>query len=307
MKGRTALAKNFIGIFSLIFTAVFLIFSPVASSSAVSGLSLCATKLIPTLFPLTVLSLTLMKSGLADKLSSFAEPFFRRAFRISGKSVLPVFIGIFCSAPAGASALKSIGGEMGDDERSSALLMSSSVSLGFNVGFVGQLLGAARRGLAVFAFQLISLVIAAFILRPKEMPASFAVTKKREAYSPFSIVSEAITEAAQSLLIICGSVVFFSSLGGIFLSLPIGDALKCLISAFLEMTSGADVLASRFDGNTAFVFISSAIGWSGLSMVFQVISCAGHGVPMGKYICGRVLAALLCPVLALFALRLGII
>lgn len=290
---------------------IFLVFSEQASRSALHGMTLCAERLIPSLFPMLTASGIFVRSGGADRIARFSDGIFRRLFGISGKNALPFIMGILCSAPAGASALKSIreGQKSKSDDGTLSLLLSSSVSAGFLISFVGgQLLRSKKRGLAVFLIQLTATVISALIFKQKNSSPPYTESIKsapRQSISKMTVSS--LHDALQSTLSICGSVIFFSSLSGIALSLPLSEGGKGFISAFFEITSGASYLCSHFSFDRAFVLICSAAGWSGLSMIFQGISSSGGDIPIGKYIAGKALSAFICPIIALLALKMGIV
>ncbi len=290
---------------------IFLIFSEEASRSALNGIRLCFERLIPSLFPILTVSGIFVRSGGAEGISHTSDGIFKRLFRIGGENALPFIMGLLCSAPAGASALKSIreGQKSKSDDGSLSLLLSSSVSVSFFISFVGgQLLLSKKRGLAIFLIQLISTVMSALLLRPKKastMPYKTLPSDRRPSFSEITVSS--LSDATKSMLSICGSVIFFSSLSGIALSCPISNGAKGFISAFFEITSGTSYISSCFPPDAAFVLICAASGWSGLSMIFQAISSSGGDIPIGKYIAGKALSALICPIIALTALKFGII
>ncbi len=311
MEGSLKLTRHIAEAAAAVTIVVFLIFSEEASSSALNGIRLCFEKLIPSLFPILTVSGIFVRSGGAEGISRISDRFFKRLFGIGGENALPFVMGLLCSAPAGASALKSIreGQKSKGDDGSLALLLSSSVSVGFFISFVGgQLLNSKKRGLAVFLIQLISTIISALLLRSKK--ASPMTSKKRPSEchpSFFEMTAASLRDATQGMLSICGSVIFFSSLSGIALSCPISEGAKGFISAFFEITSGSSYISSRFPPDTALVLICAAAGWSGLSMIFQAISSSDSDIPIGKYITGKALSALICPIIALAALKIGII
>ncbi len=305
MKSKEQLLKVSVGTLTLTLMFCFLLHSSEASASALSGIKLCLYKLIPTLLPLTVLSGLLVKCGIAERLAGGFDGVFRRLFGVSGGAALPFFIGMLCSAPAGGAALGGIKEGMTKEERGSALLLSSSVSLGFCVGLIGGLLGSPKRGLSIFIIQTASLLISAAVLKVKG--GATASAPRRRSKMPLSeMLARSISEAVQNMLLICGSVIFFSAVVGIASILPLGRFGAFLASA-LELTSGAEAICARFTPDTAFVFLSGAAGWSGISIIMQTVFTAGADVPIGKYIAGRAFASVISPLIALVSLKLELI
>ncbi len=301
--------RSLFGYITIVFIFFFTVFSDVAAHSALDGMKLCGGVLVPTLFPMMVLTGIAIRSGVFNALGRIGNKIFTPLFGIDGKYIISFFIGILGSAPTGAMAVKSLASENeSDNEKSGALLLSSVVSFGFIYSVVGiGFLGSGRRGIALFGFQIISIMLTAAFLRPKK---TGSVTIKRETLKAESIstaVASSIRDAATNMLSVCGSVIFFSALSGILVSLPIRENIKLFICPFLELASGLQYISGRFPPDLTFILSSSAIGWSGLSMIFQSLSVADGSIPSQKYILGRAVSALICPILAYISMNLGII
>lgn len=291
---------------SLIFAVLF--FSSEASLAALNGMKLCAYKLIPTLFPMMVLSGIIVRSGVLFGLSRLGNKIMMPLFGISGIYIAPMLIGTIGSAPAGASAVKGVADKNDPNGSASAFLLSSVVSVGFLVSAAGNgLLSNPKRGLALYVFQMISVTVSAVFMRPKKSDPNAGADYNLDSPSVSRMISLSIREAAENMLAVCGSVIFFSSLCGIAFTLPLGMRTKVFVSAFLELASGMKIISESFPPDLAFIIMSGAVGWSGLSMICQSISASKGSIPVGKYIIGRALSALICPILASASIYLGII
>ncbi|MBQ7779747.1 MAG: hypothetical protein IJ404_04555 [Clostridia bacterium] len=301
--------RSLFGYASLVFIFFYIVFSDIAARSALNGMKLCGKVLVPTLFPMMILTGIAVRSGVFNTLSRIGNKLFTPLFGICGKYIASFLIGILGSAPTGAMAVKNLSCEKeSDSEKASALLLSSVVSFGFIYSVVGiNILGSTRRGVALFFFQIVSVMLTAVFLRPKK--SHFVKTKltsmKSEKLS--NAVASSIRDAAINMLSVCGSVIFFSSLSGIIVSLPIKENIKLFICPFLELASGLQYISGKFPPDVTFILVSSAIGWSGLSMIFQSLSVSEGKIPSHKYILGRVVSALICPILAFISINLGII
>lgn len=300
--------KGAFGYASITFIVIFIVFSDVAALSALNGMKLCGNVLVPTLFPMMVLTGIAVRSGVFNALGRIGDRIFKPLFGIDGKYVVSFFIGILGSAPTGALAVKNLSSEKDTDGSSSALLLSSVVSFGFIYSVIGiKYLDNARRGVVLFVFQILSVMITAVFLRPKKRcetkPNDLSIQPEKIS----TAVALSIRDAATNMLSVCGSVIFFSALSGIFVSLPIGEKAKLFLCPFFELASGLEYISGRFSPDVTFMLASSAVGWSGLSMIFQSISVVGGIIPTHKYLLGRALSALICPLLSLGAINLGII
>ena len=301
--------KESFGYASIIFICLFIVFSNEAALSALSGIKLCGKVLIPTLFPMMVLTGIAIRSGVLSYLASLGDKLFRPLFGIDGKYAVSFIIGVFGSAPTGAMAVKSLT-DVGkdDDAAASGLLLSSVVSFGFIYSVVGiKFLDNARRGVALFIFQILSVMITAAFLRPKKTVGCSRTPPITKPEKMSSAVASSIRDASVNMLSVCGSVVFFSALSGIFASRPVKESLKLFICPFFELASGLQYLSGRFSPDVVFLLASSAVGWSGLSMIFQSLSVADGKIPTYKYILGRAVSAFTCPLLAMAAIYAGII
>lgn len=301
--------KGIIGYASIGMICLFIVFSNEAASSALNGMRLCRKVLIPTLFPMMVLTGIAVRSGVFGFLGRVGNKIFKPLFGIDGKYIISLAIGILGSAPTGAMAVKSLSSASENkDEAASALLLSSVVSFGFIYSVIGiNYLDNLRRGVILFLFQIISVMIVASLLRPKKMPVFNREPSRAMPEKISAAVASSIRDASVNMLSVCGSVIFFSSLSGILLLLPVGESAKLFLCPFLELASGLEYISGRFSQDVTFILASCAVGWSGLSMIFQTLSVAGGEISPHKYIIGRCASALICTLLAVIGIRFGII
>ncbi len=300
--------KAIFGYVSLFLIFVFTIFSNETAMSALSSIRLCYRVLVPTLFPMMVLTGIAIRLGALNSLGKLGNRLFSPLFGINGKYFISFIIGALGSAPTGALAVKNLTFEGdNDDEAQSGMLLSSVVSFGFIYSVIGlNYFHSGLHGILLFLFQIISVMITAAFLRPrKRLTDVIRVARSPEKLS--KAVAFSIRDAASGMLSICGSVIFFSALSGVIVSLPLPQGIKIFVCPFFELVSGIQYLSGKFAENTLFVIISSAVGWSGLSMIFQTISVSGDEISPSKYIIGRAVSALICPMLALLAIWLRII
>ncbi len=268
------------------------------------GLGLCVSVVIPSLFPFMVVSELIVLSGVS---SYFAKPlgtFSHRLFGVCGEGATAFLLGTLCGSPIGARAAVSLykRGRISFDELTNLVCFSNNPSSAFVISAVGvTLFGCRKFGVVLYFLTLLSSVIIGigqnlFCRAQKEgaraMPETMEEGEERGRY--FSIFSGAVNGAASSMLSVCAFVVFFSTftgtLGEVAPYLGLDEAFSALLFSFFELTSGAASAACVRPLGVAILIAAFAVGWSGLSVHFQVISiCDGLGLPLGRYFFSKLL------------------
>ncbi len=280
---------------------------------AEKAILLCGKTLIPTLFPFMALSGLLMKLGFAEWLGKRIGRPFRALFGVSDCCVAAVLTGLLCGFPTGAVAAASLyrRGLCGEEDYRRTLLLSSFAAPGFVIaGVGGGLLGSTRRGLLLFLLQLsASLAVGLlFSLFKRNEAAGAYLTPTGGERSPLICLSQAIREAVDGIVGVCGSVIFFSVFSGLVSSLPfLPQALRCLLASFFELTSGMALSASTLPPDAAFLLSAAAIGWAGVSVHAQTALAAEGGKLPASYLLGKALTSLLSALFALLSLKIGLI
>lgn len=272
---------------------LFLLFPSETRAAAQTSLRLCGEKLIPALFPFLVLT------ALYRRISS-APP---------RKPLLTVpLVGMLAGAPVGAELVGGLyrSGAIGRKAASSLLFLADTPSPAFLVLAVGEGM-FGNRGLGwklFFADTLAAFLIGGALLltggkSEKKAPAAppGGDDRPRGPEAPPDLrllpaISASVADAALAMLRISGAVVFFGTVSG----LPLPSATgKALLAAFTELTGGCAACAA-LGGDKGLLLTAAAVGFSGLSVAAQV-GFSSNGVPMGRYFLGKVLSALLTPMI----------
>ncbi|MBE6637134.1 MAG: hypothetical protein E7618_04965 [Ruminococcaceae bacterium] len=297
----------------LALAALFLFFSPTASQVALNAILLCGKTLIPSIFPFLVLSALLLKLGLAESAGHRLGKGFARLFGISPLALSACVGAALAGYPTGASMTESLrrSGSLTDRDADRTLLLASSASPAFLIAGVGNgLLNHPLRGLYLYLAQLTAILLVGILrnfIEPRRIhpPESFGIRKPTHF---FTALAEALKESADTMIAICGTVIFFSVLSGFVVALPyLPNPLKCLLSSALEITSGASLSASLLNSDQAFVAIAAAVGWSGLSVHAQVTLVTDGKRPLGRYLAGKLLTALITSLFAAIAVFFNLV
>ena len=264
-----------------------------AANSAREALYLCARTLIPSLFPLFVLS-GMLVPGLAgiripglSRLLGFPEGYF--------------LLGSLGGYPLGAACIaQSV--EQGDLSMKDADRMFGLCSLcgpGFLFGVVGTLL-SVREAALLFLFQL-----EAAILTAAFWPEVSTGTCRKEA-EPVSFPA-ALNRAVSSILSVCGWVIMAAVMAGflrrwVFPFLPMG--ITVLLTGLLELTNGI-FAAGSMPKDAQFVLCALFISFGGVCVLLQIGGLTtGSGI--GQCIAQKAVHGILTAMLALLYLRFGL-
>ncbi len=267
-----------------------------------NGLKLCVRTVIPALFPFMVISELIVLSGLGDILGRFLDRPLGWIFGISGVSSCAVLLGAFCGFPIGARTAVALldQGLINKKEASRLLTFCNNPSSAYLINAVGVSLYFCRKlGITLYIVTLIN----AFIIGAAQRffcPKLQTDNDHNIRIYPRSInvFTDSVTRAANSMLIICAYVVFFSAILGCLSQLL--AAFKCpppltaFIYGIVELSCGVST-SSSLGLNTAGVCLTAFIvGWSGISVHLQILSvCAGKGLNFRGYFAAKLIHGLL--------------
>ena len=304
---RPSLGGIALGLLSFITLFFVMRFPDVAIEYMQRGLGLSVRVVIPSLFPFMVVSELIVLSGAASCLEKPLGTFSRVLFGIGGRGATAFLLGLLCGFPIGTRAAVSLykRGDITLDELQRLVCFSNNPSSAFVISAVGTtLFGCRKFGVVLYFITVLTAVMIGVgqnIFCPARKESTRSVKQKNNnenAGRGIAIFSRAVNGAALSMLSVCAFVVFFSTftgtLGGLVSYLGLGDSVSALIFSFFELTSGAAAAACTRPIGTAVLIAALAVGWSGLSVHFQVISiCDGLDISLGRYFFSKLVQAAL--------------
>lgn len=234
---------------------LFLIFPDYVVSGCLNGLRLCANAVIPSLFPFFIVTRMLIAS---------------MPHSAGIKSALLVsFLGGY---PVGASSITAMyeNGNLEKKQAERALLFCNNSGPGFFVGMLGTyVFKNVKIGLLLYVVHITSALICAAIFQTGKRNCRIKKIKQKSA--GFSkTFSDALIASCESMLQVCGLVVFFSAISctasaiGIFRYVP--PYIEALLRGLLELTGGVAGLSAN---STGFVIAAFLMGWGGLCVHMQ--------------------------------------
>ncbi len=279
---------------------------------------MCASTVIPSLFPFLVLASFIVHSGLLRTSGKVLAPITRTLFNLPGEAGVALILGLIGGFPVGPKTTAELYklGEITKPQAQTMMLFNIGAGPAFVIGTVGvAMLGSYKLGLLLyasmaFAFLVLGLIVCMPLSRKKANEESILTlqnTKSSEddTKSIGNAIHLSVESGTNSMIAICAYVVIFAALTSV-ISFYISDTeLLNAITAFLEVTRGCKVY-SDIPGTDGVTAVAAALSFAGLCIHCQVISYVREvELPYGKFFASRIaaacLAALFCrAVLLLF-------
>lgn len=280
-----------------------LLYLPAAAvQSAKSALNVCASSLIPSLFPFAVLVSIINSSGILIRMSEVMGRPLGFIFGVNADTAYVLLIGALGGFPIGAICVRDLytAGRITADDASRLVAFSSNASPAFCIAVLGiSLFGDRVLGIRLYVCQLIPLLVIAFFSRPRHGKShSIAVIPKRKSIS--DIITNAISDSGTTMLKICSFAVFFAVAGDILCSAVIklwGIHSASVCAALFELTLAGRYAAS-LGGKSAAILAAFAVGWSGISVHMQTASVLSEsGISLSFYRKVKLVQGIACAIL----------
>ena len=259
----------------LIFIICLIIFSNTAVRSALNGLSLWASVVVPSLFPFFVASEIMNSSGFTKVAGSLLEPLMRPLFNVPGCASFALALGVTSGYPVGAKITTDMrkSGSLTKHEAERLLAFTNNSGPLFIIGAVGTgMLGSPVIGLFLFICHLLSCITVGFIFRYYKQNSS-QITKKRSSLMQYntnkkrlsgikiqtvttnytkinfgSLLGNAIKSSVSTILTIGGFIVLFSVIIALMNETGTIDSMSEAISHLLKQIIPADTIKNLVSG-----------------------------------------------------------
>ena len=277
-------------------------------ASARAALSLCAETILPSLFPFFVFSSLISRLGIPQALGRRIAPWAGRLFGVSGAGLTALPVGLLGGYPMGAACVAELlsRGEIGPDEAERLLLFVNNSGPAFLIGAVGAgAFGSVRAGFLLYAAHAAAALLTGLLFRGEGGgPASVSAPPGEPFASAFP---EAVRQAVSAVLTVCGFVVCFSVLLGLFdswglFALPGLNAPgpRALCRGFFEIGSAISPLRGLRPSRANLALAAAILGWGGLSVHCQTAALfCDSPVSLRRHALGRLCSAALSALLVL--------
>ena len=251
------------------FTVIFILEPSVIINGIRSGLHICSSSVIPSLFPFLVLSDFTVRSGLGGMAGEKISPVTEKLFRLPGAAGCAVMMSLVGGFPVGAKMAAQLyeNGEITQSQGRRMLTFCVNAGPAFVVGTVGSVMLSSRKaGVLLLVSLTVTAIcegIAAGLFSDK---AEIRVHRKKPDFNP-SVLTESVSQAVQTMFGICAWIMLFSGLNSLLSRLPVSDSAAAWLSMLTEVTNGCISASGRFP----VCVLALTLGWSGLAVHCQIL------------------------------------
>lgn len=295
MKNRLAAAAAAAALIALCFSA------GAAVEAGQNALRLCAETILPSLFPFFVLSILLSRLGLPQRLGARFGRLSKRLFGVSGAGAAALPIGLLGGYPLGAACVSELlsRSAITRKEAEDLLLFCNNSGPAFLIGAVGTGIFSSRRaGFLLYGAHTAAAVLTGILFRTAAPAAP--PPEPAEAESPAAALPAAIRQAVSAVLAVCGFVVCFSVLQGLFAAwglfeLPVfrSQTVRAVFAGLFEIGSAVGQMRALPLCPQSLALAAGVIGWGGLSVHCQTAALfCEQEISLRRHTLGRLCSAL---------------
>ena len=265
---------------------------------AARGMMLCYEVVIPSIFPFTVLALIIFNSNVLNFTHKVIAKISYALFGLSSHAFIALIMSFLGGFPVGARLVSNLyETELITDKTAVRMLYYTvNPAPAFLIIAVGEvMLNSKAFGTVLYLSNITASLLICFIMsfyEKSEPKILKTVSRKRE--SACEIFVNSVTEAATSIISVCGFVILFSSLSEVLKTVLTFKFSEYIIS-LTEISQGAPLVAKNV------IFLSFLTGFSGFCVHFQVLSVAKKiKINYLKFCTARIINGGLTAVIAFF-------
>ncbi len=287
--------SNFLVVFlsSIVLLFIF-IKRNIISSTIILSLSIWLNTLVPSMFPMFILSDILINYNYVKYIPNKIIIFFAKLFNISENAVLILFLSLISGFPSNARNIQTALEKklITKYEAEHLLLFNHFANPLFVIETIGTFfLKNSHYGAIILFSHIISNFIIAIIFRKKNIPSKTNhITTLNESQNFGTVLSNSIKKSIDSLFMVAGVATLFLILSTLITNIfSLNNNLSFTLKSTLEMTMGLSTLPSLHINNILKVVLSTAvISFGGLSVHLQVVSLLDNKIKYKNYFRGRI-------------------
>lgn len=300
----TDMKKVLIWIFSGTVIALMLIFPHKSMEYVRASAQLCFEMIIPTLFPFFVCSGVLVYSGFCEVLARMFRFCMMPLFKISPAGAAAFVLGIISGYPLGAVTAAQLyeNGYLSKTEAERLCAFCNNSGPLFIIGSVGAAVyGSVGVGVMLYALHILASVTVGVIFRfykknSYTAPPTVMTSPER---GVGEIIGIALNNAVNTVLTVCGAIMFFGTAGFLVLDLlPLDDVMYAVTVGIIEFANGtAEISELDIETGTKLILTAFTVGFAGLSVHMQVIAVmAKYNISLLPYFLGKILHGLIAAI-----------
>lgn len=302
--------KEHIVSFMFLLFFIFMLSSPTSTiEAALTGMTLFADIIFPSLFPFFVLTAMLPAIPWVNLLARLFGPVMKPLFNVSGQGALVFIAGSLSGFPIGAKMtadlLKNHKISITDARR--LICYTNGASPMFIIGAVaGGLMNQPTLGIILFLCHLCGNVIIGIAAgRLIKGPSLERNPPDQSKADYLSLFRESVTVSVKQLIIIGGLITFFSvcielleQLLSSFSDRLKAEQMEVLIAGVMELSNGVEAAVRFSDPYTASVIVLAMVSFSGLCIHMQVITFIDQlPITYRSYLVSRLFHMIISPVI----------
>lgn len=267
-----------------------------------TGLELCISSVLPSLFPFFVLSSLLLRLGFSELPGRLLAPLMGALFHLSGAGAGALTMGLLGGYPAGARAVSELytAKRCSHEEAERLLAFCNNCGPAFFLSFLGGAqFKSVRIGAQLWLIHVLAALLTGMLLRPKRQCRSVPFRRDQSTPDPFPLAFVAAVQSGFSAFLgVSGFVLLFSVL---LQPIRTFDG-SGLLMGLIELFSGVSALKKS---RTSFVLAAFLTGFGGLSVHAQSMAFFLPAGLSGRwYFRGKLLQAILSAVFAIILILL---
>lgn len=279
----------------IIFVGMYLcIFPKNISQGAKNGIINCINIIIPSLFPFTVLTIFITCSGYYCKVFYFPAKILSKIFKVDSSYCSLFLLGLIGGYHSSAKSVSLLCKNGKISNKNASYLISSSTNAGpaFLISAVGTGMFLSREvGFILYISTVLSSLTLFAIYSGK---FSGKISEISDNYSPSKSLVISVKDSCTTMCLLCAFIVIFSVVLSPIIEIKFtSDALKSLLCAFFEVTSGCLLLCNNIS-MSSIVAASMVSSFGGLCVLMQlVVICSDAKIKLKSFIFSRILHSLI--------------
>lgn len=278
------------------------------SNSILSSLYIWYNTLIPSIFPMILLSDILITYNSCNIIPKKITKYISKLFNISNNAVIILILSLISGFPTNAIIInKGINTKSITIEEGRYLLLFCNFA---NPLFILETVGTFylknnTYAIIILISHIISNIIIGIIFKKNNYPKNNYIIDTSKSQRFGDVLSNAINKSVKSLFLIGGTVTLFLILTTLITHIfNLNNYLTLIIKGILEITMALSYLSNLNISNTLKVILSSMIiSFSGLSIHLQIIS-SFEEIKYKNYLLGRIISSILSGIISFVIMKI---
>lgn len=257
--------------------------------------------LVPSLFPMFIISELLIKYNFGYYITAYLNKYLNKILGISGNNILLLILAILSGFPSSAKNIKTMYNNNEIDENEASILLTFT-HFSNPIFIISTITSFLNNNITLSIIILISHYLGNFIILlfvRKKLNNKQIIFNKSIYLS--SVLITSINNAINTLLLILGTITFFSLITNIITSnLNLSIQTNLLIKGLLEITQGLEMLGHLNINNIYKVIIASMfLSFGGFCIHLQVISqIIDTKISYQKFLVARIFHSIISGIIA---------